>query len=66
MAKKKLDAVKNMSVKELNQGIVDAQKSLFEGKIRHATGQLENTGTLWQTRKSIAQLKTFLTQKTTK
>ena len=63
MAKKKLDAVRNMTEKELKQGIVDAQKSLFEGKMKLATGQLENTASLWKFRKSLAQMKTFLTQK---
>ncbi len=63
MGKKKLDAIKNMSIKELNQGIAEAQKSLFEGKIKLATGQLENTSSLWKSRKEIARFKTFLTQK---
>lgn len=66
MAKKKLEALKNMSEKELSKGIVDAQKSLFESKIRLATGQLENTGSLWKTRKEIARMKTFLAQKAAK
>ena len=64
MANKKLDALKNMSEKELIKGVADAQKSLFESKIRLATGQLENTGSLWKARKEIARMKTFLTQKT--
>ena len=63
MAKKKLDGMKNLSVKEINQKILDAQRALFESKIKKSTGQLENTGMLWKTRKEVAQLKTFLTQK---
>ncbi len=63
MAKKKLEAIKSLTVKELNQKILDAQKSLFENKIKKTTGQLENTASLWKTRKDIARLKTFLTQK---
>ena len=63
MAKKKLEALKNMSAKELNQGIADTQKALFEGKIKLATGQLENTASLWKARKELARFKTFLTQK---
>jgi large subunit ribosomal protein L29 len=63
VAKKKLEAMKNLSVKELNQKILDAQKSMFENKIKLTTGQLENTSLLWKTRKEIARLKTFLTQK---
>ena len=63
MAKKKLEALKNLTTKEMSQKILDAQKSLFESKIKLSTGQLENTASLWKTRKEIARLKTFLTQK---
>jgi large subunit ribosomal protein L29 len=66
MAKKKLEAMKNMSVKELTQKGLEAQKALFESKIRLATGQLENTSLIWKSRKEIARLKTFLTQKAAK
>lgn len=63
MAKKKLEAMKNLTEKELNQKILDAQKSLFEAKIKKTTGQLENTASIWKTRKEIARMKTFATQK---
>jgi large subunit ribosomal protein L29 len=63
MAKKKLEALKNLSVKEMNQKIAEGRKTLFESKIKLATGQLENTALMWKTRKEIARLKTFLTQK---
>jgi large subunit ribosomal protein L29 len=63
MAKKKLEALKGLNVKELNQKVLDAQKALFECKIKLTSGQLENTAMIWKTRKEIARLKTFLTQK---
>lgn len=63
MAKKKLEAMKNMSQKELNQKLGEAQKALFESKIKLATGQLENTAMIWKTRKELARLKTFLAAK---
>ena len=66
MAKKKLEAIKNLSDKELKQKTLEAQKSLFESKIKLATGQLENTALIWKTRKEIARLKTFFTQKIAK
>ena len=66
MAKKKIETVKNMSVKELDQKLIDTQRALFENKIKLATGQLENTAMIWKNRKEIARLKTFLTQKNTK
>lgn len=66
MAKKKLEAMKNMSEQELKQKALEARKALFESKIMLSTGQLENTSMIWKTRKEIARLKTFLTQKTAK
>jgi large subunit ribosomal protein L29 len=50
----------------MNQKITDGRKALFEAKIKLATGQLENTSIIWKTRKEIARIKTFLTQKTAK
>ena len=66
MAKKKIEALRSLSPKEMNQKVLEAQKSLFESKIKLATGQLENTSVIWKSRKEIARLKTFLTQKETK
>jgi len=66
VAKKKLEALKNLSQKEMNQKILDNRKSLFESKIKLATGQLENTSVIWKARKEIARLKTFMTQKEAK
>ena len=66
MAKKKLEALKGLSLKEMNQKILDNQKALFENKIKLATGQLENTSLIWKARKEIARLKTFATQKIAK
>ncbi len=66
MAKKKLEGLKNLSVKEMAQKIAENRKALFEAKIKLATGQLENTALIWKTRKEIARIKTFLAQKTEK
>jgi large subunit ribosomal protein L29 len=66
MAKKKLEVLKNLSAKEMDQKVLDAQKSLFENRIKLSTGQLENTSLIWKSRKEIARLKTFLTQKDAK
>jgi len=63
MGKKKLESIKNLSVKELDQKITENQKALFESKIKLSTGQLENTASIWKIRKDIARLKTFLSQK---
>jgi large subunit ribosomal protein L29 len=66
MAKKKIDALRNLSAKEMTQKVGEAQKSLFENRIKLSTGQLENTSLIWKARKEIARLKTFMTQKEAK
>ena len=66
MAKKKLEGLKNLSVKEMAQKIAENRKALFEAKIKLATGQLENTALIWKTRKEIARIKTFMAQKAAK
>jgi large subunit ribosomal protein L29 len=66
VGKKKLEELKNLSPKETAQKILDNQKALFENKIKLATGQLENTSLIWKSRKEIARLKTFATQKNAK
>ncbi len=66
MAKKKLEGLKNLSVKEMAQKIADNRKVLFEAKIKLATGQLENTALIWKARKEIARIKTFMAQKAAK
>jgi large subunit ribosomal protein L29 len=66
MAKKKLEQVKSLSPKEMQLKVSEAQKALFENRIKLSTGQLENTSLIWKSRKEIARLKTFLTQKAAK
>ncbi len=66
MAKKKLEIVKSLSPKEMQLKVSEAQKALFENRIKLSTGQLENTSLIWKSRKEIARLKTFLTQKAAK
>jgi large subunit ribosomal protein L29 len=66
VAKKKLEGLKNLSEKEMNQKIGDNRKALFEAKIKLATGQLENTAMIWKLRKEIARVKTFIAQKASK
>jgi large subunit ribosomal protein L29 len=66
VAKKKLEGLKNLSVKEMAQKIAENRKALFEAKIKLATGQLENTALIWKIRKEIARIKTFMAQKAAK
>lgn len=42
------------------------KKELFELRIKHATGQLENTARLSVVKKTIARMKTILTERAVK
>lgn len=39
------------------------KKELFDLRFKHATGQLENTARLYTVRKTIARMKTILTER---
>jgi len=53
--------VKDLSKDELVTKIREVELSLFQTKMKHSTGQLENTGTLWKQRKALAMMKGLLT-----
>ena len=55
--------LKALSESELEQKGSDLRGELFNAKIRHSTGQLENTALLGQLRKSVARVETLLTEK---
>lgn len=52
-----------MSVEELGDKVVELKKQLFSLRFQLATGQLQNTMQLSQTRRDIARCKTVLRQK---
>ena len=55
--------LKNLSDSELEQKGRELRGELFNAKIRHSTGQLENTSLLGNLRKDVARVETLLTQK---
>lgn len=52
-----------MSVEELGDKVIELKKQLFSLRFQLATGQLQNTMQLSQTRRDIARCKTILRQK---
>jgi large subunit ribosomal protein L29 len=56
---KRFKELKNLSADELKTRIRESEASLFDGKMKQATGQLGDTASLWRTRKDIARLKTL-------
>ena len=55
--------LKNKTVAELNNDLVEAKKELFNLRFQNATNQLSNTSRITLVRKNIARIQTVLTQK---
>lgn len=56
----KANKVRDMSVNELEQKLVELKGELFNLRFQMATGQLENPIRVRDVRKSIARIKTIL------
>ena len=63
MASKKLKEMKDLSKDELVTKIRETEAAMFQLRMQHRTGQLENTGVLWKNRKQLARMKTLLAQR---
>ncbi len=61
--KKYVEELKNKSVAELNNELVEAKKELFNLRFQNATNQLQNTARISLVRKNIARIQTVITQK---
>lgn len=55
--------LKDKSVEELNAELINLLREQFNLRMQHSTGQLEKTDQLKKVRRSIARVKTILTQK---
>jgi large subunit ribosomal protein L29 len=55
--------LRTLSDAELEEKGRELRNELFNAKIRHRTGQLENTALLRQLRTDVARVETLLTQK---
>jgi large subunit ribosomal protein L29 len=55
--------LKEKSVEELNAELVNLLREQFNLRMQHSTGQLEKTHQLKVVRRSIARVKTILTEK---
>ena len=51
------------SVEELNAELINLLREQFNLRMQHSTGQLEKTDQLKKVRRSIARVKTILTEK---
>ena len=59
----KASDLKDLAIEELVQKSRETRDEFFNAKVKHATGQLENTAKLMQLRRDIARIETVLTEK---
>ncbi|WP_277074590.1 50S ribosomal protein L29 [Simonsiella muelleri] len=62
----KANELKEKSVEQLNEVLVDLLKQQFGLRMQHATGQLGKTSDIKQVRRDIARVKTVIAEKGTK
>jgi large subunit ribosomal protein L29 len=55
--------LRGLSPEELQEKARERRDELFNAKVKHATGQLENTARLGTLRKEIARLETVLAER---
>ena len=55
--------LRELAVEELEQKVRDARDELFNAKVKHATGQLEDTAKLKRLRRDIARAETVMLEK---
>ena len=62
-SKEILKDLREKSVAELNETILNSKKELFDLRMQKATQKLENTAKIKSTKKLIAQAKTVIAEK---
>jgi large subunit ribosomal protein L29 len=55
--------LKDKNVEELNAELLNLLREQFNLRMQHSTGQMEKTDQLRKVRRSIARVKTILTEK---
>lgn len=61
-----IQEVRDLSNAELTQTIATLKEELFNLRFQQATGQLENPSRMREIKKSIARIKTIITERSTK
>jgi large subunit ribosomal protein L29 len=59
----KIKEIRNLDISELKNKNIELMEELFKLRIRHASGQLEQTAMLGHLRKDIARVNTVLKEK---
>lgn len=63
MAEMKVADIRAMTLDQLDDEVVKLKKERFNLRFQRATGQLENTARMRETRRDIARIKTIAKQK---
>jgi len=63
MAQMKVEDIRAMTPDQMEDAILNLKKERFNLRFQRATGQLENTSRLRETRRDIARIKTIAAQK---
>jgi len=66
MAQLKVDDIRAMTPDQMEDAVLNLKKERFNLRFQRATGQLENTSRLKETRRDIARIKTIAAQKRAK
>jgi large subunit ribosomal protein L29 len=61
----KASEIREMNTDELERRLTDLKEELFNFRFQHASGQLENTSRIKQTKRSIARVKTIMRERLT-
>ena len=59
----KTNELRKLTTEEINKKINENKEELFNLRMKHATGSLENTGRIHVLRKEVARLKTILNER---
>jgi len=60
----KASEIRKISTPDLEKRIVEFKQELFNLRFQLAVGQLENTARIGQVKKTIAQMKTIISERT--
>lgn len=59
----RIEEIREKTISELNDQVLELKKELFELRFQQATGQLEKPNQLKEVKKTIARIKTVITEK---
>jgi large subunit ribosomal protein L29 len=60
---KKIDEMRNLSIEELQNELISLRKEQLNLRMKKANGTLDKTHLITMVRKSVARVKTMLTEK---